>query len=103
MAVNEAVNNAMKHSRANELRLAIHLDHHILRIAIEDDGCGFDPEAVPADRNGLCNLRRRMASVGGACRIISSAGHGTRVVLELPLPEDGRRPGPHSPRSGGFP
>ena len=103
MAVNEAVNNVMKHARARELRLVIRHDHQTLRIAIEDDGCGFDPDAVPEGRNGLCNLRRRMESVGGACQIRSTAGQGTRVALDLPLPDHGKRATAHSPRSGGFP
>lgn len=103
MAVNEAVNNVMKHAAAKELRLVIRHQNQRLRIAIEDDGCGFDPDAVPAGRNGLCNLRRRMESVGGSCRISSTVGQGTRVVLDLPLPGKCKRTNELSPRSGGFP
>lgn len=101
MAVNEAVNNGMKHSGAEELRLVVrHADGRLL-ITVEDDGCGFDPNGVPGGRNGLGNIRRRIEAVGGGCRIDSRPGHGTRICLELPL--SGRRGhrAAASPRSGG--
>lgn len=101
MVVNQAVHNAMKHAEARELRLVVRQHGELLAIAVEDDGVGFDPAAVPVGRHGLGNMRRRMEAVGGSCRVESRVGGGTRVHFELPLPGRGRtRPG-DSPLTGG--
>lgn len=86
MAVNEAVNNAMKHAGASALHLAVGCGGDGVVVRIRDDGRGFDPAAVPEDRNGLRNLRRRMEAVGGRCEISSVPGTGTTVTLVVPLP-----------------
>ena len=101
MAVNEAVNNCMKHAGADELRLVVRHTGGCLLITVDDDGRGFDPTMVTGGRNGLGNVRRRMESVGGACLIESRPGQGTRVCLELPLPGRGGARQLASPRSGG--
>jgi signal transduction histidine kinase len=90
LAVREILHNIIKHSGASEIRLGLQLeDHGILEISISDNGRGFDPATVSARRNGLLNLRGRMADAGGACEIESSHGSGTRVVLRVPL--DGKK------------
>lgn len=85
MAVNEAVNNVMKHSSATEVRLSIHLSSRKLVVKVADNGCGFDPVHVGPGRNGLENLRKRMANVKGSCSIVSATGEGCVVVLEIPV------------------
>jgi signal transduction histidine kinase len=66
-------------------------------IRVEDNGCGFDPDAVtsaangdgpvPGRRigNGLRNLQQRLADAGGQCRVESRPGGGTSVILTVPL------------------
>ena len=54
-----------------------------LAMTIVDDGRGFD--ATAADGNGLSNMRRRLALLGGSCEVHSGAGRGTEIVLEIPL------------------
>jgi signal transduction histidine kinase len=85
MAINEAINNIMKHSGARVAHLALAVRNSCLEATIEDDGCGFDPAAVATGRNGLENIRRRMRSSGGRAAITSTPGSGTRVHLTLPL------------------
>ena len=92
LAVKEALNNAVKHSGAAEVRLGIRCEAGHVEVRIADDGRGFDPATVPADRNGLSNLRQRMGEVGGGCEVVSAPGRGCTVVLRVPL---------HPPRRGG--
>lgn len=85
MAAKEALNNALKHSGGDEVRLAIAYGDGQLDLLVSDDGRGFDPHAPgPARRHGLGNLAERMREVKGAVAI-DSGPQGTRVHLRVPL------------------
>ncbi|HLS56445.1 MAG TPA: sensor histidine kinase [Zeimonas sp.] len=85
--VQEALSNAMRHSRATLLKVRYFVDHDTCHVVIEDDGVG-----LPADRRnagrGLENIRRRAHALGGEARIDSSA-RGTIVAVHFPLPGAG--------------
>jgi ligand-binding sensor domain-containing protein/signal transduction histidine kinase len=91
LAVKEALNNVVKHAHARVVWLRLVEQPHGFRIVIEDDGCGFGPDAGPppadADRGtpgqGLGNLRARLAAIGGRCTVEGVPGHGTRVELAV--------------------
>jgi signal transduction histidine kinase/ligand-binding sensor domain-containing protein len=84
LVVKEALQNIVKHAHANEVWLRVNATNHGLRIAIEDNGGGFEraPENVCAD--GLRNMQQRMSELGGECRIQSQPGAGTKIIVELP-------------------
>jgi len=83
----EATANAVKHGAAR--RIAIILDFTAaprLRLAIEDDGAGFDPNApVPAGHFGLIGMRERVEKLGGEFHLRSESGKGTTVEVVVPL------------------
>lgn len=85
MAFKEALNNAVKHGRPQRVTLALASADGRLVMTVEDDGCGFTPGAGRAEGDGLENMRQRMASIAGGCRIESAPGKGTRVILEIPV------------------
>ena len=85
LAVKEALQNIVKHARASQAELRIHLRNGELRIEITDNGCGFDGPPQDDRADGLNNLRQRLAEIGGECRIQSRVGAGTSITLELPL------------------
>jgi signal transduction histidine kinase len=85
LAVKEALNNAVRHSGASEVRFGLRVDGTSLAISIGDDGRGFNASA-PAEGNGLHNLRDRLGDLGGRCRVESAPDRGTTVSLEIPLP-----------------
>lgn len=91
-ATKELVNNAVRHGNAREIIVAFHWENGHLRIVIDDDGCGFDASKalVPTARRGLglAGIDERLTSLGGKMRLESSAGSGTRVVLEIPVGSD---------------
>jgi two-component system sensor histidine kinase DegS len=83
--VQEAVNNARRHSRSSRVNVVLSKETDSVRVAIEDWGTGFDPDAVPEGRFGLEGIRERARLLGGEALIDSTPGAGTRIVVTLPL------------------
>jgi signal transduction histidine kinase len=80
----EAVNNARKHSRASEVVIYLYMEEDQLVASVRDRGKGFNLSAVESSYNtrgslGLLNMRERARLIGGECRIRSSDGEGTTV------------------------
>jgi signal transduction histidine kinase len=73
--VQEALNNCVKHSGAQEVRVAIHRDDEGLSISVADDGVGFDPARHKG--LGLLGMMERVSGLGGYFHIDSQPGHGT--------------------------
>ncbi|WP_221285227.1 sensor histidine kinase [Haloferula luteola] len=87
LATREALNNAVKHSKATEITLRIAIVGPELCIRVSDNGQG-----IPLHRrdsgHGLGNLRKRLNDCGGDCEFESVPGEGTCVSITLPLPFD---------------
>ena len=88
----ESLNNARKHAQAEEVLVILDVQPDSVVLEVNDDGIGFDPPTYLGklvDRNhlGLVSMRERAAEVGGEYRVESEPGRGTRVVVEVPLPE----------------
>lgn len=90
-AVKEALNNAVRHSGAANIRLGMSVGDGRLRITVADDGSGMDLAAIDAG-DGLRNMKERLHAVGGESRVVSRPGAGTEVIFELPV-ESLRRKG----------
>ena len=92
--VQEALTNVLKHAQANRVSLILEeLNQDVLAI-IEDDGKGFDIEAVmnvPSMQNrlGLLGMKERIALLGGKLNIESSIGGGTTVFASVPITANG--------------
>lgn len=84
-AASEAAVNAAKHSGAPEVSVYVEVEPGVVTAFVRDEGKGFDPTAVPADRRGIRHsIAARMQRHGGSCEIHSEPGEGTEVVLTLP-------------------
>jgi PAS domain S-box-containing protein len=84
--VQEALNNARKHSRATQLDLSLRRTDGAVRLEIIDNGTGFDPGTPLAEEHrGLRNMLSRAASAGGILRVETAPGVGTSVYVEMPL------------------
>jgi signal transduction histidine kinase/ligand-binding sensor domain-containing protein len=86
LVVKEALQNIVKHAHATEVWLHVSVAAGRLRIAVEDNGCGFERAPDDAWADGLRNMRQRLAEVGGDCDIRSESGKGTTISVTLPLP-----------------
>ena len=84
MAVKEAVHNIIKYAKASEVALSVLFEDRVLVVIIKDNGIGFDESGTPPG-NGLINMRRRLAAIGGSCDIRSTVGEGTTVELRLEI------------------
>ncbi|WAC21889.1 ATP-binding protein [Luteolibacter sp. SL250] len=93
MAVKEAVNNALKHSEATEIRLKVDADDRDLEIRVSDNGKGLH-EPIGAG-NGLENIRQRMNQIGGSVEIGTNGGCGTAILLRAPLEHKAVRKAPY--------
>ncbi|MEY2429917.1 MAG: hypothetical protein QOJ40_2802 [Verrucomicrobiota bacterium] len=86
LVVKEALNNIVKHAQASEVWVRVAATGGVLRIAVEDNGCGFEGSPEQNGADGLRNMRQRVADIGGECRIESGTGKGTKVTLTLGWP-----------------
>jgi signal transduction histidine kinase len=85
LILKEALTNVVKHAAATEVRISLDIVDSKLRLAVEDNGRGFDPQSVRSGSNGLANMRARVAKHSGRCEVISQPGRGTRVQVEVAL------------------
>jgi len=86
--VQECVNNIVKHSGASEANLRIEKDSGEIIIKINDNGKGFDREAVKAKQSmksgfGLTGIAERARMLGGKYMIESTPGHGTEITIQV--------------------
>jgi signal transduction histidine kinase len=86
----EALTNAMRHSRAKRVDLALRDHGGTLGLQVRDDGVGFDTEAamnaaVRGESFGLLGMRERAELAGGTLEIVSSREEGTRIAARFPL------------------
>ena len=92
MAIKEALNNAVKHSGATEVRIQIQLQGQRLVVTLKDNGRGFAATAPKPERNGLSNMAQRVEDLGGRCLVVSDPGKGCRVEFSVPLTPPRRYP-----------
>ncbi len=84
--VQEALSNVMKHAGATFAQVSLVLDEedNVLRIAVEDDGQGFEP-ALRSEGIGIIGMRERVYALRGSIEVRSAPQRGTTVAITLPL------------------
>jgi signal transduction histidine kinase len=78
----EAIMNASRHADARHIQVMLQCKKRLLRMSIEDDGKGFDPEAVVMGR-GINEMRRRTSAINATLKIKSYINTGTIIKVEL--------------------
>lgn len=81
----EALNNTVKHARAQQVQVRLEPHEGRLMLEIEDDGVGFNPDGSFPGHLGLRSMRERALGVGGSVEVVSTPNQGTRVVATVPL------------------
>ena len=99
-ALGASFENVLRHSGVTTAEVELVYGQDAVTIMVTDQGRGFDPDAVPADRLGLrSSVVDRMTAVGGQVRIWASPGEGTSIVITAPGHPD--RPADANLPSGG--
>jgi signal transduction histidine kinase/HAMP domain-containing protein len=81
----EALHNTVKHAQANHIDVTLECPDGELRIVLQDDGRGFDPEGAFPGHLGLSSMRERAAKARAHISIESAPGAGTRIEVRAPL------------------
>ncbi len=83
----EALHNALRHSRAEQVRVGLRREPGQVILEVADDGPGFAVDGLAARSNGLglASMRDRASSVGGKLTVRSAPGAGTTVRLAVPV------------------
>jgi PAS domain S-box-containing protein len=81
----EAIRNAQRHSGCRHIRVSLSVNPDSVRLAVTDEGRGFDPENARGSGLGLMSMTERVFSVGGELSIESQVGRGTRICATVPV------------------
>jgi len=89
-SVRELLLNIEKHTHAQHVYIRVETGKDRLRIVVEDNGIGFDPEESAREQPlvggfGLLSITEQIKGIGGHFEIKSSKGQGTLTVLEVPM------------------
>jgi ligand-binding sensor domain-containing protein len=80
----EALHNILKHAHASEVAISVRRQDDRFEFCIQDNGTGFNPAQIRPG-NGLRNLRKRTAEIGGQVEITSGPGTGTSIRFAAPI------------------
>ena len=80
----EMLHNIVKHASANQVSVEVGVQKENFSFSVEDNGVGFDPEAVK-ESNGMVLYRKRVGELEGEMEINSKIGGGTRIEVQIPL------------------
>jgi signal transduction histidine kinase len=88
--VQEALNNILKHAKANTAKIKIEENNGLLELSITDNGSGFNQEKLKSTRqslihNGLENIKMRVTLLNGTFRLTTLEGEGTDIFIKLPF------------------
>ncbi len=88
--IQELLGNVREHAQATQVKISLDLDERKVRASVEDNGVGFDAEALWSDEGytgALGSLRERIQQVGGTFEAEAREGQGARIAISVPTRE----------------
>lgn len=80
----EALNNALKHAKANSVIVRINIVKEQVELIVEDNGIGFDPDTIDRSEGmGVPSMKERVKRLGGTMHIHSAPGQGTSIIIRM--------------------
>ncbi|HZQ71030.1 MAG TPA: CHASE3 domain-containing protein [Terriglobales bacterium] len=86
----ECLRNVAKHSRAEKASVTLSVSGNIMRLEVDDRGIGMKSEPRAGSSLGLVAMKERAHLVNGSVAVASREGEGTKVIVEIPLEENGQ-------------
>lgn len=84
-ALQELLGNAARHSQATQVKVMLDMGEDRVRVSVDDNGRGFDPDVIQQGNSlGLKLIRERAEMLGGTFEVDSTVGRGTRVAFAVP-------------------
>ena len=83
--VQESLTNVVKHAQAHSVSVVVTRGDGRIKVVIEDDGMGFEPETIGESGIGLVGMRERIELLDGSLTVESSERSGTTVAVEVPV------------------
>lgn len=84
-AIQELLGNAARHSQATLVKVMLDLGEDRVRVSVDDNGKGFDSDAIQQSSSlGLKLIRERAEMLGGTFEVDSNIGKGTRIAFAVP-------------------
>jgi two-component system sensor histidine kinase DegS len=85
-AIQELLGNAARHSQAAAVKLQMDMGAEMVRVSVDDNGRGFDPEAARGSKSlGLRLIKERTEMLGGTFDVDTAVGKGARIVFAVPV------------------
>ena len=84
-SVRELLMNVVKHAQTESATIRLSHSDGLIRLIVQDGGCGFDATAIPSTQFGLFSIQERMQALGGRFILLSEPGQGTIATLTLPM------------------
>ncbi len=83
----EALHNAVRHSQADRINLALLSTDRAIKLQVQDNGCGFNAKRLVSSQNqlGIRSMGQRATAIGGKLTIQSQPGRGTAVICVVPI------------------
>ena len=82
----EAIHNAVRHANPTTIAVALQWDAPNLRLQIKDNGSGVSLARLEKSEGfGLANMQERAAEIGGTFEIQTAVGHGTTIIVCVPI------------------
>lgn len=85
LILKEALNNTVKYSGATEVWIRLAFAEDVLRLTIQDNGCGLRNEPGGRVGHGLSGMRKRAEDIGGCLELQSEPGEGMRIQVQIPI------------------
>jgi signal transduction histidine kinase len=86
--VQEALHNVAKHAKANKANVSMTRQDGMVTVLVEDDGVGIFPKSnFRGNSFGLAGIKERVGMLGGAVRVVSMKGKGTKIEINVPATE----------------
>lgn len=81
----EALTNIMRYAKAGKVETFFSSSGDIVKLTIEDNGCGFDPVAIQSNQSfGILGMKERVSSLNGTFEMQTAPGKGTKIVITIP-------------------